>query len=136
MSHGDDIHVLPVRYYVSNFLALMVLLVITVWVSFYHFGDTINVAIMLSIAILKMTLVVLIFMHVWWSSRLVQVFAAAGFLWLIIMFVLTFSDYIGRDGATAIGVKRTTDAIFVMPDDAAHAAEAAHGHEAEAEAAH
>lgn len=129
MSHGDDIHVLPVRYYVMNFVSLMVLLMITVWVSFYHFGDTINVAIMLSIAILKMTLVVLIFMHVWWSSKLVQVFAASGFLWLIIMFVLTFSDYISRDGATAIGVNRTTDAIFVMPEDEARAAEAAHSHE-------
>lgn len=129
MSHGDDIHVLPVRYYVMNFVSLMVLLMITVWVSFYHFGDTINVAIMLSIAILKMTLVVLIFMHVWWSSKLVQVFAASGFLWLIIMFVLTFSDYISRDGATAIGVNRTTDAIFVMPEDKARAAEAAHSHE-------
>lgn len=139
MSHDDEVHARPLGYYIANFFTLMVLLVITVWVSFHHFGDTLNVAIMLTIAILKMTLVVLIFMDVWWSSRLVQVFAAAGFLWLIIMFVLTFSDFVGRDPATSIGIKRDPDSIATIMHDPAHEeamAEIAHEEAVEGAAAH
>ena len=94
--HDDEIHVLPVRYYVYNILALLFLLIITVYASFVHIGDTINVVIMLSIAIAKMALVILIFMHVLWSSKLTQVFALTAFVWLLFMFGLTFADYVTR----------------------------------------
>jgi len=89
-------HAVPARYYFYNFLFLLVMLMLTVWVSFHHYGDWINVAIMLTIAVAKMVAIILIFMNVWWSSRLTMVFAASGFLWLVILFVLTLADFATR----------------------------------------
>jgi cytochrome c oxidase subunit 4 len=50
----------------------------------------------LAIAFAKAALIVLVFMHVQYSSRLTKLFAAAGFFWLIILFLFTFSDYLTR----------------------------------------
>jgi cytochrome c oxidase subunit 4 len=43
-----------------------------------------------------MTFVVLFFMHVRWSSKLVWLSAVAGFFWLAIMFAFTMQDYLTR----------------------------------------
>ena len=91
MSH----HVIPLRIYFLIFGALMGLTVITVWVAFLDFGG-LNDVIALSIAVTKAVLVILYFMHVRYSSRLTWVFVSAGFFWLLIMFVLTLNDYVGR----------------------------------------
>ena len=55
-----------------------------------------NIVVMLSISIIKTVLVILFFMHVKYSPRLVWVFVAAGFIWLAIMIDLTLSDYLTR----------------------------------------
>jgi hypothetical protein len=39
---------------------------------------------------------VLFFMHVKYSSPLIKLTAACGFVWLLFMFGLTFADYFGR----------------------------------------
>jgi cytochrome c oxidase subunit 4 len=41
-------------------------------------------------------MVVLYFMHVRYSSRLTWIFVGAGVFWLLILFILTFADYITR----------------------------------------
>ena len=51
---------------------------------------------MLLIAVVKATLVVLYFMHVRFTNRVTQLAAASGFVWLLIMFGLTLSDYFTR----------------------------------------
>jgi cytochrome c oxidase subunit 4 len=48
------------------------------------------------IAVIKATLVVLFFMHVKFSSRLVKLFAGAAFFWLAVLFILMLSDYLSR----------------------------------------
>jgi cytochrome c oxidase subunit 4 len=55
-----------------------------------------NNVVMLAIAIAKASLVILIFMGVRWSSRLTWVVAASGFVWLLILFGITMSDYLTR----------------------------------------
>ena len=83
--------------YLVVFAALIVLLAITVAVAFFvHAGD-LNLIIALAIATIKATLVVLYFMHVKYASRLTKIFVCAAFLWLLILFGLTFSDYLTRD---------------------------------------
>ena len=52
-----------------------------------------NAIVALTIAVIKALLVILFFMHVYWSSRLTKIYVAAGFIWLIIMVALTLSDY-------------------------------------------
>ena len=51
---------------------------------------------MLAIACTKASLVILFFMGVRWSSRLTWVVAASGFVWLLILFGITMSDYLSR----------------------------------------
>jgi cytochrome c oxidase subunit 4 len=55
-----------------------------------------NTLLALLIAFTKMTFVVLYFMHVRWSSRLIWLTAIAGFFWLAIMFAFTMQDYLTR----------------------------------------
>jgi cytochrome c oxidase subunit 4 len=88
-------HVVSPRLYLLIFASLMVLTVVTVAASRYDFGPG-NTVVAMAIAVLKATLVVLFFMHVKYSSRLVQVLVAAAFLWLALLISGTFSDYVSR----------------------------------------
>jgi cytochrome c oxidase subunit 4 len=88
-------HIVPVRIYVTIFLALMALTGLTVWIATLDLGPF-NAIVALTIAVAKALLVVLYFMHVKYSSRLTMVFVAAGFVWLVIMVALTLSDYYTR----------------------------------------
>lgn len=88
-------HVVPVRTYLLIFAALMVFTAITVAVAFVDLG-ALNNLVMLGIAVTKATLVVLYFMHVRYSTRLIPLVAVGGFLWLVILFGFTMSDYLSR----------------------------------------
>ena len=88
-------HVVPVKTYLTIFAALMAFTAITVAVAFVDLGPFNNV-VMLGIAVTKAVLVVLFFMHVRYSTRLIPLVAAGGFLWLLILFGLTMSDYLSR----------------------------------------
>ena len=100
-------HVVPLFVYYRVFAALMVLLVLTLAVAAFDFSRIglpwVNITVAVTVAVIKAVLVLLYFMHVRYSSRLVWVFASAAFLWLIIMFGLTFSDYFSRNWIAAPG---------------------------------
>jgi cytochrome c oxidase subunit 4 len=81
--------------YYGVFGALIVGTALTVLVAFYDLGPLNNI-VMLLIASVKALLVILFFMHVRWSTRLTWVVAASGFVWLIILFGLTMTDYLTR----------------------------------------
>ncbi|HXF61599.1 MAG TPA: cytochrome C oxidase subunit IV family protein [Caldilineaceae bacterium] len=87
------------RLYVLVYLALMVLLVLTVSVAWLASG-VIELVLTLSIAVVKALLVILYFMHIRYGSRLTWLFAAAGFAWLAILLVLIMSDYLSRSWLT------------------------------------
>lgn len=89
-------HIVPKKTYYTIFAILMVLLAATVLVAYMNLGQTINILIALTIAIVKATLVILYFMHVRYQDKLTWVFAGAGFAWLFIMFLFLLSDYISR----------------------------------------
>jgi cytochrome c oxidase subunit 4 len=86
-------HIVPVRVYAGVFLALMAGTTLTVFAAFQDFPWQFNTVIALTIAVIKATLVVLYFMHVRYSSRLIWVIVASALFWLAILFALTFSDY-------------------------------------------
>jgi cytochrome c oxidase subunit 4 len=86
-------HIVPLRVYVTIFLALLVGTALTVWAGLHDFPGSLNVMIALTIAVTKATLVVLYFMHVRYSSRLIWVVFTSALFWLAILFVFTFSDY-------------------------------------------
>jgi cytochrome c oxidase subunit 4 len=88
-------HVAPKSMYYAVFAALIVGTGLTVAAAFVDMG-VLNNVVMLAIASIKALLVILFFMHVRWSTRLTWVVAASGFVWLIIMFGLTMTDYLSR----------------------------------------
>src|SRR5215212_9026240 len=55
-----------------------------------------NTLVALLIAFTKMSCVMLFFMHVRWSPKLVWLSAIASFFWLAIMFAYTMQDYLTR----------------------------------------
>jgi cytochrome c oxidase subunit 4 len=81
-------------------LALMVLLAATTASAFVPLGSF-NIIVSLCIALAKALIVLLVFMELRASRALVRSFAAAGFFWLMIMIVLTGSDYWHRTDARA-----------------------------------
>lgn len=89
-------HIVPVRIYIMIFLALLAGTALTVIAAFFNFPWQLNTVVALTIATTKATLVVLYFMHVRYSSRLVWVIVAAALFWMGILFALTFSDYWSR----------------------------------------
>ena len=86
-------HIVQPRVYIVIFLALMVGTVLTLTAAFYDFPGPLNAVVALTIAVVKATLVVLYFMHVRYSGRLIWLVIVAALLWLAIMFAITFSDY-------------------------------------------
>ena len=104
MNHDNDDHAahpaMPgLRTYLIIYAALMILLIATVAAAFlpWHGHDHAAVTIALIIALAKSLLILLYFMHVKFSAKMVYAFAGAGFLWLGIMFTLVLSDYVTRN---------------------------------------
>ena len=93
--HTSEHHLVPTKYYFGVFGLLMVFTALTVFVAKYDMGQ-LNIIVALTIAVIKATAVVLIFMHVRWSSKLTQVIIIAGLFWLVILLALTMADYLVR----------------------------------------
>lgn len=68
---------------------------ITTLVAFVDLGDF-SVVVALAIAVTKMLLVALFFMHVRYSTKLTRLVIVGGLLWLAILLLLTLSDFYTR----------------------------------------
>jgi cytochrome c oxidase subunit 4 len=89
------VHVTPLWVYLAVFAALLLFTGLTVAVAFVHLG-ALNDVVAMAIAIFKATLVVLFFMHVKGSTRMIKLTVVSSFFWLLILFGLTLSDYFTR----------------------------------------
>ena len=89
-------HVVSQKMYLMVFGALMVLTLVTVGVALLDLG-ALNVVAALVIAMVKATLVVLFFMHVKYSKRIIPLVILGSMLWLIILIGLTMTDFLSRD---------------------------------------
>ncbi len=97
-TEAQRVHSAPLitpRTYVLVFIALIVLTVATVWLSFMELGPWHLVAGM-GIGVIKAVLVILFFMHVLHSDRLTRLVIAAGFFWLALLIGGTIADYLSR----------------------------------------
>ncbi len=74
---------------------LLVLLAISAGSAYLPLGPS-NAALNLLIAAVMVFLLATFLMNLRWSNALVRIIAASGLLWLIFMFVLTFTDYLSR----------------------------------------
>ncbi len=88
-------HIVPVRTYLFVFGVLLCLAGLTTAVAFVNLGPW-NTVIALAIALAKMMLVLLVFMHLFYGAKLVRVVLIAGFFWLALLIGLTLTDYRSR----------------------------------------
>lgn len=96
-SHDLSHHIRPWQEYVVVYVVLMVLMGLTIAVSYVKFPiEAMNVIVALIIAIIKAVLVVLFFMGVKHGTRLTWLWASIGFIWFLLMFG-TLGDYVTRN---------------------------------------
>ena len=95
-------HIVTPRTYLLVFAALIVLTGITVAIGFVHLG-TWHPVVGLTIGAAKATLVILFFMHVYYSPRLIWLVALGSLLWLGILISYTMTDYVTRNQLPVIG---------------------------------
>jgi cytochrome c oxidase subunit 4 len=88
-------HVVSPGVYVTVFAVLMVLTGLTVFASTMDLGMW-NTPVALVIAVTKAVLVVLFFMHVKYSSRLVWLAIGGGVGWLVLAIAGAAADYLSR----------------------------------------
>ena len=89
-------HIVSIKTYLLIFAALIVLTGVQIQVAFIDLGLW-NTVVALTIAFCQALLGVLYFMHLRYSSHMAKLFWVAGFLWLVILLVLSMSDYLSRD---------------------------------------
>ena len=89
------VHIVPVPVYLGVFFALVVGTIVTWQVSLIDLGRW-NAVVALTIAVCKATLVVLFFMHVKYSSKLMKLTVGAGVFTFLILVGMSLSDYFTR----------------------------------------
>ena len=96
--HEEHEH-MNIPKYIGVFLILVVgtvLTYLTAQVDLDGIFPGANTLLALLIAFTKMTCVMLFFMHVYWSPKLIKLSAVASFFWLAIMFAYTMQDFLTR----------------------------------------
>jgi cytochrome c oxidase subunit IV len=92
-------HIVSPKIYLVIFAVLMILTFTTVeaaTVDLNAYFHSLNIIVALVIATCKAILVILFFMHAYYSSKRTKLIVFAGFFWLAIMLSLTLSDYASR----------------------------------------
>ena len=88
-------HIASPKLYAVILFALLLGTFLTVEAALRDFGPW-NIVIALAIASAKATLVILFFMHAYYSSKRTQLIIIAGVFWLATMLFLTLGDYATR----------------------------------------
>jgi cytochrome c oxidase subunit 4 len=91
----EHAHIVPYKTFLIIWLALLILTGVTVAVAQYHFGAW-NIWIALGIATLKSGLVVAVFMHMKYETRLFKLALFSALAILAIFIGLTFVDVLYR----------------------------------------
>ena len=78
-------------------ISILILLTIATWRIAFIDLRIYNPVVALTIAVIKAVLVILFFMHVFYSSKLTKVTVGAGFFWLLILITLSLLDYLSRN---------------------------------------
>jgi cytochrome c oxidase subunit 4 len=84
------------RTYVLTFAALMLLLAATVGVAYLPLGGW-NAGVAMTVATVKMVLILLFFMHLYHSDKLMWIFALSGMAWLLLLLLSVVADVFMRE---------------------------------------
>jgi cytochrome c oxidase subunit 4 len=89
-------HVERKRLYVLIWAALLFFTALTTGVAYIDLGS-LNTIVALAIAVCKASIVVLFFMHARHSEKLVRVVIGVAVFWLLILIVISISDFSTRN---------------------------------------
>lgn len=89
-------HAFRPRLALGVFGALVVLTLLTVFLSGINDSEAVAVLIAMIVASMKASLVLVFFMHLNHEPLIFKIFLGIAFFTLLIIFVLTFSDYVFR----------------------------------------
>jgi cytochrome c oxidase subunit 4 len=109
--HHGQYHIVPIKYLVATGVALLILTVVTVTASWIDFGSVdlkeLNIIVAMAIAIVKASLVCLIFMHLRWDRAFNSfiLVSSIAFVGLFIMF--SYIDV--HENGEEIGEYRTVE---------------------------
>ena len=92
---NTEIHIISVRTYLIVYVALMVLLVATVGASMLPLGG-LHLPVAMTIAVIKAVMILLIFMHVYYSTALTKIVSVAALLWAALLILILVADYFSR----------------------------------------
>jgi len=88
-------HIVRPKTYLLILIALLILTATTTGVAFLDLG-ILNPIVALAIACLKSVLVILFFMHLAFSSKLLKLTLCSGLFTFLVLIALTLSDYFSR----------------------------------------
>ncbi len=88
-------HIVPRKTYYMVFALLMALTASTVGIALIDLGPFNTIAALL-IAGIKATLVIMFFMHVRYSRKIIPLVLLGGLMWLGILIGLTLTDFLSR----------------------------------------
>jgi cytochrome c oxidase subunit 4 len=105
--HEAHVHVVPIWLLVAVFVVLLILTGLTVGVTAFDFGRTVNVWVALGIAVVKAAFVALYFMHLRWDSPfnglvcVVAMFFVALFIGITVLDTKEYNQNFRPPGVTA-----------------------------------
>jgi len=91
-----------VRTYTLVFVALLILAALTTGIAYIDLGPF-NTIVALAIALIKMCLVGLFFMELFYTHGLTRIVVLAGFFWLALMVSFTLADVFSRSSISPPG---------------------------------
>jgi cytochrome c oxidase subunit IV len=91
----EEHHIVGPKTYITIYFALLIGTALTIAASFAEWGAW-NPVVALLIAVIKASLVVLFFMHIKYSSKLMKLTVGAGLFTFLVLVGMSLSDYISR----------------------------------------
>jgi cytochrome c oxidase subunit IV len=103
--HDNHSHhiIVPTKYYVSTFIALLVLTFFTVFIAQFDFG-ALNIYIAMIVAAIKASLVVMVFMALKWDKPFIKVALVFGFVFFAIFIAFTLAEVATRGAVEGIEI--------------------------------
>ena len=94
MEHKEK-HITSYKLFAIVLIVLLILTLISVLITEIHFG-ALSVAVALTVASVKVSLVLIYFMHLKWESSFLRIMVAGVFLLFALVICFTFIDYLLR----------------------------------------
>jgi cytochrome c oxidase subunit IV len=78
------------------YTGLIALLILTAVGAYAPMGGMAHVLLAFGVSVAKTVLIAFFFMEIHYHNGITRIFAGAGLVWLALLFLLTFSDYLTR----------------------------------------